>query len=79
MAQLSGDDAFHGVFDPEFWKEIDACSREWLSLTGDLRAKPPDNAEELSTALTALRSNNSKWMNIGARQYTKAVGRIAQL
>jgi hypothetical protein len=77
--QLSGDDAFHGVFDPEFWKEIDDCSREWLALTGELKAKPPDNAEELSSLLTALRSNNSKWMNIGATQYAKAVGRIAQL
>jgi len=77
--QLSGDDAFHGVFDPEFWKEIDDYSREWLALTGELKAKPPDNAEELSTVLTALRSNNSKWMNIGATQYAKAVARIAQL
>lgn len=72
---LSGDDAFHEVFDPELWKEIDACSREWLALTGDLRAKPPDNAEELSSLLTALRSNNAKWMNIGATQFTKAVAR----
>jgi hypothetical protein len=72
---LSGDDAFHEVFDPELWKEIDASSREWLALTGDLRAKPPDNAEELSSLLTALRSNNAKWMNIGATQFTKAVAR----
>ena len=72
---LSGDDAFHGLFDSELWKEIDAYSTEWLALTGDLRAKPPDNAEELSSLLTALRSNNAKWMNIGATQFTKAVAR----
>jgi len=43
--QLSGDDAFHGVFDSELWEEIDARSAEWLALTNDLRAKPPDNAD----------------------------------
>ena len=76
---LSGDDAFHGLFDPELWKEIDALGREWLALTGDLKAKPPDNAEALSSLLTALRSNNAKWMNIGATQFTKAVARYCQL
>jgi hypothetical protein len=76
---LSGDDAFHGLFDSELWKEIDAYGTEWLALTGDLRAKPPDNAEELSSLLTALRSNNAKWMNIGATQFTKAVARYCQL
>jgi hypothetical protein len=76
---LSGDDAFHGLFDPELWNEIDALGREWLALTGDLRAKSPDNAEELSSLLTALRSNNSKWMNIGATQFNKSVARIANL
>ena len=64
---------------PERWKEIDAFGREWLALTGNLRAKPPDNAEELSSLLTALRSNNAKWMNIGATQFTKAVARYCQL
>ena len=76
---LSGDDAFHGLFDPELWKEIDASGTEWLALTGDLRAKPPDNAEELSSLLTALRSNNAKWMNIGATQFTKTVARYCEL
>jgi len=76
--QLSGDDAFHGVFDSELWEEIDARSAEWLALTNDLRVKPPDNAEELSSLLTALRSNNAKWLNIGATQYTKAVARYAK-
>jgi hypothetical protein len=75
---LSGDDAFHGLFDPELWKEIDASGTEWLALTGDLRAKPPDNAEELSSLLTALRSNNAKWMNIGATQFTKTVARYCE-
>ena len=76
--QLSGDDAFHGVFDSEVWEEIDARGAEWLALTNDLRAKPPDNAEELSSLLTALRSNNAKWMNIGATQYAKTVARYAK-
>jgi TIR domain len=76
--KLSGDDAFHGVFDPELRKEIDARGREWLALTNDLRTKPMDNAEELSSLLTALRSNNAKWMNLGATQFTKAVARYCE-
>jgi hypothetical protein len=75
---LSGDDAFHAIFDPEVWGEIDACSKEWLALTGELRAKSPDNSEELSGILTALRSNNAKWMNIGATQITKTVARYCE-
>ena len=76
---LSGDDAFHGVFDFDLWKEIDACSKDWLALTDDLKAKPPDNAEELSSLLMALRSNNTKWMNIGATQFTKTVAQYCKL
>ena len=76
---LRGDDAFHELFDNELWKEIDAYSEEWLELTGYLKAKPPDNAEELSSLLTALRNNNAKWMNIGAKQFTKTVARYCQL
>jgi hypothetical protein len=76
---LGGPAAFHAVFDEEFWKEIDALSREWLALIGDLTAKPPDNPEDLSKLLTALRRNNAKWMNIGATQFTKEVARIGKL
>jgi TIR domain len=76
---LSGPAAFHDVFDEECWPEIDALSREWLARIGDLTAKPPDNAEELSSLLTALRRNNAKWMNIGATQFTKEVARICKL
>jgi hypothetical protein len=72
---LSGDDAFHEVFDSEFWNEIDACGSEWLALTDDLKAKPPDNAEALSSKLKALRNNNAKWMHICAKQFPKAVAR----
>jgi len=74
---LNGDDAFHEVFDSEFWEEIDSYGSEWVALIGDLKAKPPDNAEELSSKLTALRSNNAKWMNVGGRQFAKAVARYS--
>jgi len=50
-----------------------------VELTNDLRKKPPDNAKKLSTSLTALRTNNSKWMNIGAMQFTKAFAGICEL
>jgi hypothetical protein len=74
---LSGDDAFHEIFNEDLWTEIDACGSEWVALTTELRAKPPENAKELATALTALRSNNAKWMNIGAMQFAKDVARYA--
>ena len=53
----------------------DACGNEWMALTTDLKANPPDNAKELSSKLTALRSNNAKWMNLGGAQFAKAVAR----
>ena len=77
--RLSSREAFRGVFDSKFQKKIDACSREWVALTDDLRAKPSENAKKLSTSLTKLRTNNSKWMNIGAMQFTKAVASICEL
>jgi len=65
--------AFHAVFDRDLWEDVDACSNEWVTLTDELKEKPPSNAEELSSLLTALQSNNAKWMNIGAKQFTKTV------
>lgn len=69
---LSGDDAFHEIFHPDFWNEIGAYAKEWLALTGELRAVP-GTCEELSRVLTDLRNNNAKWLNLGARQFTKTV------
>jgi hypothetical protein len=65
--------AFHAVFDRELWKDVDACSNEWVALTDELKEKPPSNATELSSLLTALQNNNAKWMNLGATQFTKTV------
>jgi hypothetical protein len=70
---------FHAVFDEEFWPEIDALSAEWVALADDLTANPPANAEELSSSLTALRRNNAKWMNIGAKQFAKEVEHLGKL
>ena len=77
--QLSGDDAFHALFDPELWQDIDACAAEWLALAGELKTKAPDDAKELAALLTSLRNNNAKWMNIGATQFSKAIARYAKL
>jgi len=76
---LNGEDAFREIFHPELFKEIDACGKEWVALTDELRAKSPDNFEDLSRLLTELRDNNAKWMNIGARQFTKAIARYCEL
>lgn len=75
---LSGDDAFREIFDPKLWGEIDACSMEWQALTSELKTKAPENPEELGTLLTALRSNNAKWLEIGAMQFTNAVRRYCE-
>jgi TIR domain len=72
---LKGDDAFHELFEEELWKDIDAYGKEWLELTRRLNAELPDNAEELAHVLTELRNNNTKWMNISAMQFTRAVAR----
>jgi hypothetical protein len=73
---LKGDDAFHELFDKDLWKEVDAYSEEWLKLTHSLKAKSPDNAEELARLLTELRNNNAKWMNISAKQFKDEVASI---
>jgi len=70
---LAGDDAFHGLFDRELWDGIDAGGKEWLEIVGRLRTNPPENAEDLSNVLSALRNNNAKWMSMGATQFTRAV------
>jgi len=76
---LSGDDAFHGIFDPELWPDIDAGGKEWLEIVNGLRTTPPDNPEDLCKALSALRNNNAKWMSIGATQYPKAVAQYCRM
>ena len=70
---LKGEDAFHELFDQDLWKEVDAYGEEWLKLARSLKAKSPDNAEELARLLTELRNNNAKWINISAKQFTHAV------
>ena len=70
---LKGDDAFHEIFDKDLWKEVNAYGEEWLKLTRSLKAKSPDNAEELARLLTELRNNNAKWMNISAKQFINDV------
>jgi uncharacterized NAD-dependent epimerase/dehydratase family protein len=76
---LSGDDAFHGIFDPELWDGIDEAGKEWLDIVNGLRTKAPDNAEELAKVLSALRNNNAKWMNIGATQFSKSVAKYSRM
>jgi len=76
---LGGEDAFHALFDRELWAEIDAAGKEWLDIYNRLRTKPPDNAEGLSTELSALRNNNAKWMSLGATQFNKNVAQYCEV
>ena len=75
---LIGDDAFHALFDAELWDEIDAGGKEWVAIVNDMRSNPPDTAEALDKALSALRDNNAKWMKIGAVQFTKTVAQYSR-
>src|SRR5262249_39236905 len=75
---LSSEDEFRDMFDEELWDEIDACIREWLPLNDQLRTKSPANSDELSVTFAGLRANNAKWINIGAKQFTKAVARYCE-
>jgi hypothetical protein len=76
--QFGGEDAFHELFEPEVWKDIDAYGKEWLTLIGQLKVRSPETCEELSRLLTQLRNNNAKWMNVAARQFTKSIGRYCE-
>ena len=75
---LGSSDAFHEIFDDALWNEINDCISEWLEIVDKLKAKSPDNAEELARFLAELRSNNAKWMNVGATQFAKAIGRYCE-
>lgn len=70
---LSGEDAFQGLFDSELRVGIAAGGKEWLEIVKGLKTKPPDNADDLASVLSALRNNNAKWMSIGATQFSRSV------
>jgi hypothetical protein len=73
---LSGEDAFHAIFNSDVWNEVDACGQEWLALTREFTTKSPHTSEDLARVLTALRDNNAKWMNIAATQFAQTINKF---
>ena len=77
--QLAGEDAFHALFDQELWEEIASGSKEWLEIVKGMRTQPPDNPDDLDKALSGLRNNNARWMNLGAKQFTNVVAQYCRM
>jgi hypothetical protein len=65
---MSGLDKFYAAFHRDLRADVDAYSDEWIHLTQRLRTAPADNPEELSRQLKDLLSNNTKWLDVSARQ-----------
>ena len=75
---MSGLDKFHAAFERELRTEVDAYSDEWVQLIDGLRAAPPTDARKLSNYLKQLLDNNTKWLSVGARQFSLVIGDLEE-
>jgi hypothetical protein len=66
---MSGLDKFYGAFRVDLRADVEAYGEEWMQLTRSLQTAPGDNAEDLCRQLKELLSNNTKWLNVAARQF----------
>ena len=76
---LSGEDAFHALFDQEVWEEITSGGQEWLDIVKGMQTQPPDNPADLEKTLSRLRNNNARWMNMSAKQFTSVVAQYCRM
>jgi TIR domain len=71
---IQGLDKFYAVFSRELRTDVEACGDEWTRLMGALAEAPPDNSKALSGALKDLRDNNSRWLQLAAKQFVVFAG-----
>jgi hypothetical protein len=65
---MVGHEQFRMSFHRDFRADVDTYSEEWLQLINHLRTAPADNPEELSRQLKDLLDNNTKWLDVSAKQ-----------
>ena len=65
---MSGLSKFYAAFHRDLRADVDVYSEEWIQCTQRLRTAPADTPEELSRQLQDLLGNNTKWLDVSARQ-----------
>ena len=70
---IQGIDKFYGLFARDLRPDVEACGDEWARLIDALRGAPAQNSDALAGRLKALRDNNTKWLELAAKQFVVAV------
>jgi hypothetical protein len=70
---MNGLGKFYAVFRSDLRADVDAYSEEWMQLTQILRTKPGENTTDLSRQLKELLGNNTKWLNVAAKQFAISI------
>jgi hypothetical protein len=73
---ILGLDQFYAVFVHDLKTDVVACGEEWTRFMNALRTTPVDNPDDLSNRLKDLLDNNSKWLELAARQFLHRVGEL---
>jgi TIR domain len=70
---IQGIDKFYGLFARDLRPDVEACGDEWVRLIDALRGAPAQDSEALAGRLKALRDNNTKWLELAAKQFVVAI------
>jgi hypothetical protein len=73
---IRGLDQFYAVLSRELRTDIEACGEEWTQFMNALGASTARNPDDLSSRLKGLLDNNSKWLELAARQFSLRVGEL---
>jgi len=75
---MAGLDKFHTAFERELRSQVDAYGNDWVQLIERLRTVAPANANELGSLLKQLLDNNTKWLIVGAKQFSAVIGDLEE-
>jgi len=73
---IVGLDKFYAVFQADLRPDIEACGDEWVELVTKLGAAPLKDSADLSARLKALLSNNTRWLQLSAKQFGIATSQL---
>jgi hypothetical protein len=73
---IQGFDQFYAIFSHDLKAEIEACDDEFKRCMAALQKPPLQNPDDLSIRIKNLLDNNSKWLELGARQFSHRIGEL---
>ena len=73
---ITGISQFYSYFADELQGDVGTCGDEWNDLLTKLSAEPLKNSEELTARLRALLMNNTKWLELGAKQFAISAAKL---